>query len=123
MPGLGHRRAKARRSSNGYGIHVLLFGSKKDVDGRNKSGHDGKAVPTLSAHPVESGVPAVTRISVLSGCRIAPQRWIPAFAGMSGVWCTLTAGMRGQIAALTLPSVLQILSPITARKTGRKAGR
>src|SRR6185369_4531408 len=68
MPGLGHRRAKARRSSNGYGIHVLLFGSKKDVDGRNKSGHDGKAFPTLSAHPRESGGPAVTRISVLSGC-------------------------------------------------------
>ena len=37
-PGFMHRRAKARRSSNGYGIHVL--GIFKDVDGRDKPGHD-----------------------------------------------------------------------------------
>jgi hypothetical protein len=28
MPGFMHRRAKARRSSNGYGIHVFLASLK-----------------------------------------------------------------------------------------------
>jgi hypothetical protein len=34
------------------GIHVLLFSSEKDVDGRDKPGHDGRLVlESRSAQP------------------------------------------------------------------------
>ena len=48
MPGFMHRRAKARRPSNGYGIHVLAI--FKDVDGRDKPGHDAKLGCRVDAH-------------------------------------------------------------------------
>jgi hypothetical protein len=62
------------------GIHVFMRQTRRDVDDRNKSGHD-----------VES--------------------------------CRRHFDCAGQLAALTLHSVLQILTPTTARKTGRKNRR
>jgi hypothetical protein len=40
MAGLVHRRAKARRSSVGYAIHVFVIARSEDVDARDKRGHD-----------------------------------------------------------------------------------
>jgi len=50
MPGFMHRRAKARRSLNGCGIHVLGPRNTEDVDGRDKPGHDKREALTFHRH-------------------------------------------------------------------------
>ena len=40
MPGLVHSRSKNGVASLAYGIHVLAAFASKDVDGRDKPGHD-----------------------------------------------------------------------------------
>jgi len=46
----GHSRPKDGVASLAYvaGIHVLLFMTIKDVDGRNKSGHDDERVSIIT---------------------------------------------------------------------------
>src|SRR5882757_9633171 len=48
------------------GIHVLTTSGKKDVDGRDKPGHDEKlrGYLTCSTHPVSTGPPAFFQASM-----------------------------------------------------------
>jgi hypothetical protein len=53
------------------GIHVLRSGSKKDVDGRDKPGHDGKAgaMPDYFAPSITSIAPLTIASNSLRGTR------------------------------------------------------
>jgi len=49
----GHSRSKNGVASLAYvpGIHVLMLSKNKDVDGRDKPGHDGSAIQSDAIMP------------------------------------------------------------------------
>src|SRR5258708_32306217 len=70
------------------GIHVLLVTKKQDVDGRNKSGHDGSCLLGRSRHHLWISVPVpwLVNNSSSTACCILPSLMTTPSTPCSSAW-------------------------------------
>ena len=65
-------------------IHVFLDATLKDVDARDKRGHDrGEAMPHVT-HAARWGTQLIRSFPRKRESRLCEKSWVPAFAGTSG---------------------------------------